>query len=82
MRLEECARRDGAGVAGLRQSRRRRAVHGRQHERDGVLRSAAPGSGAAAREMLRQAAAERWNVAPDECVAINGRIVHRASGKR
>ena len=37
--------------------------------------------GAAAREMLRQAAAERWNVAPDECEAINGRIVHKASGE-
>lgn len=37
--------------------------------------------GAAAREMLRQAAAERWKVAPDECVAINGRIVHKASGR-
>ena len=37
--------------------------------------------GAVAREMLRHAAAARWNVAPDECEAINGRIVHKASGE-
>jgi len=37
-------------------------------------------AGAAAREMLRQAAAAKWGVRPAECNAVNGRIVH-ASGK-
>ncbi|MEH2569612.1 xanthine dehydrogenase family protein molybdopterin-binding subunit [Bradyrhizobium sp. AZCC 2289] len=38
-------------------------------------------AGAAAREMLRKAAAERWNVAPSECNAIKGRMVHKDSGR-
>jgi len=33
--------------------------------------------GASAREMLIQAAANRWNVPNEECYAENGRIVHR-----
>jgi isoquinoline 1-oxidoreductase subunit beta len=37
-------------------------------------------AGAAAREMLRQAAAAQWGVPLSECNAVNGRIVH-ASGK-
>src|SRR4029077_5950740 len=38
-------------------------------------------AGAAAREMLRQAAAAQWGVPLSECNAVNGRIVH-VSGKR
>jgi len=38
-------------------------------------------AGAAAREMLRRAAAARWDVAPESCVAEGGRILHRASGR-
>ncbi|HVU95147.1 MAG TPA: xanthine dehydrogenase family protein molybdopterin-binding subunit [Puia sp.] len=37
--------------------------------------------GAAAREMLRTAAAKQWNVATEECIAENGKIVHKATGK-
>jgi isoquinoline 1-oxidoreductase subunit beta len=37
--------------------------------------------GAQAREMLRQAAATRWGVAPGDCVARAGRIIHSASGR-
>jgi len=37
--------------------------------------------GAAAREMLRTAAAKQWNVATEECIAGNGKIVHKATGK-
>jgi isoquinoline 1-oxidoreductase beta subunit len=37
--------------------------------------------GAAAREMLRTAAAKQWNVATEECIADNGKIVHKATGK-
>jgi len=37
-------------------------------------------AGAAAREMLRQAAAAKWGVPVSECNAVNGRIVH-AGGK-
>jgi isoquinoline 1-oxidoreductase subunit beta len=37
-------------------------------------------AGAAAREMLRQAAAAKWRVPVSECKAIDGRITHR-SGK-
>jgi isoquinoline 1-oxidoreductase beta subunit len=33
--------------------------------------------GASAREMLIQAAANRWNVPNEECYAENGRVVHR-----
>ena len=36
--------------------------------------------GATARELLRSAAAQKWNVPLDECRAVNGRIEH--SGKR
>ncbi len=38
--------------------------------------------GAAAREMLVQAAAQRWNVAPSSCRAERGTVVHDASGRR
>ena len=37
--------------------------------------------GAAAREMLIQAAATRWNVAVAECRVANGQVLHPASGK-
>ena len=43
-----------------------------------VLRSA----GAAARGMLIAAAAQAWNVPPDECSTANGVITHRANGRR
>jgi isoquinoline 1-oxidoreductase beta subunit len=42
------------------------------------LRNAA----AAAREMLRTAAAQTWGVDPAECVARNSEIVHRPSGRK
>jgi isoquinoline 1-oxidoreductase subunit beta len=38
-------------------------------------------AGAAAREMLRQAAASRWGVPLEACTAEKGRILHRASGR-
>ncbi|MFQ5533774.1 MAG: molybdopterin cofactor-binding domain-containing protein [Sphingomonadales bacterium] len=38
-------------------------------------------AGAAAREMLTQAAAERWSVPVDECVAENGEVRHAPSGR-
>src|SRR5215204_5095856 len=38
-------------------------------------------AGAAAREMLLAAAAERFGVRASECKAVNSRIVHDASGK-
>lgn len=37
--------------------------------------------GAAARMMLLQAAADNWQVRPDECVAAKGVITHKASGR-
>src|SRR5262252_8852039 len=37
--------------------------------------------GAAAREMLIQAAANEWKVQPSECSASNGVITHKASGR-
>jgi len=37
-------------------------------------------AGAATRMVLVQAAANRWNASPDQCVAMNGKVVH-ASGK-
>ena len=37
--------------------------------------------GAAAREMLIQAAANEWKVQPSECSAANGVITHKASGR-
>jgi len=39
-------------------------------------------AGAAAREMFRQAAATRWNVALEECYAEAGTIRHRPSGRK
>ena len=38
--------------------------------------------GASAREMLVAAAAEQWGVAPGECAAENGMVVHKSSGKK
>ncbi|GAB3795753.1 xanthine dehydrogenase family protein molybdopterin-binding subunit [Spirosoma humi] len=38
--------------------------------------------GASAREMLRQAASQQWNVSVDECVAENATIVHKPTGKK
>jgi isoquinoline 1-oxidoreductase beta subunit len=39
-------------------------------------------TGAAAREMLIAAAAKNWNVAPTECYAALGMVIHRSSGKK
>ncbi len=39
-------------------------------------------AGASARVRLVQAAATRWNVAPSECTAENGAVVHKASNRR
>jgi CO/xanthine dehydrogenase Mo-binding subunit len=39
-------------------------------------------AGATAREMLRRAAAERWNVPIESCAAVDGAIVHAASGQK
>jgi isoquinoline 1-oxidoreductase beta subunit len=38
--------------------------------------------GAATRELLIAAAAQSWGVAPGECHAESGEVVHRASGRR
>lgn len=38
--------------------------------------------GAAAREMLKEAASRRWKVAVSECSAANGLVVHTASDKK
>jgi len=38
-------------------------------------------AGTAARELLVAAAAQKWGVSGDECVAENGTIVHEASGQ-
>jgi isoquinoline 1-oxidoreductase beta subunit len=38
-------------------------------------------AGAAAREMLTTTAAKRWNLPVSECVAEDGKILHKASGK-
>jgi len=38
--------------------------------------------GATAREMLVTAAAQTWNVPPTECVAENGTVLHKPSGKK
>src|SRR5438270_6290199 len=38
--------------------------------------------GAAARTMLEEAAAQKWNVKPDEVKAANHEVVHAASGRR
>jgi len=39
-------------------------------------------AGAAAREMLIAAAAQRWNVPSSECYASNSRVIHKPSGKQ
>jgi isoquinoline 1-oxidoreductase subunit beta len=39
-------------------------------------------TGAAARMVLIQAAADQWKVAPDSCRAEHGEVVHAASGRR
>ena len=39
-------------------------------------------AGAAARIMLIEVAAQRWNVAPGECKAVLGQVIHSASGKK
>ncbi|MCB1645656.1 MAG: xanthine dehydrogenase family protein molybdopterin-binding subunit [Pseudomonadales bacterium] len=39
-------------------------------------------AGAAAREMLVQAAASDWGVAPDTIKTVNGMLIHEASGKQ
>ncbi len=38
--------------------------------------------GASAREMLRQAASQQWNVPLTECVADNATIVHKPTGRK
>jgi isoquinoline 1-oxidoreductase beta subunit len=38
-------------------------------------------AGAAARQMLVAAAAQKWNVAPAECSTSEGRVLHAASGR-
>lgn len=38
--------------------------------------------GAAAREMLKQAAASRWNVTTDQCYAEDGHIINKSNGKK
>jgi isoquinoline 1-oxidoreductase subunit beta len=38
--------------------------------------------GAAARQMLVEAAAKRWNVATTECETASGHVLHRATGRR
>lgn len=38
--------------------------------------------GASAREMLIEAAARQWKVAPSECYAENGEVIHRPSGRK
>ena len=37
--------------------------------------------GAAARQMLIEAAARRWKVAASECTAASGHVMHKASGR-
>ncbi|MEJ7684530.1 MAG: molybdopterin cofactor-binding domain-containing protein [Segetibacter sp.] len=39
-------------------------------------------AGATARHMLIQAAAQRWNVSPEECTADNGFVIHSKSGNK
>jgi isoquinoline 1-oxidoreductase subunit beta len=38
-------------------------------------------AGATAREMLLQAAAQRWNVPLKQCAAVEGKVLHRPSGR-
>ena len=37
---------------------------------------------ASARNLLVRAAADRWNVDPDTCTALNGEVLHSASGRK
>ncbi|OOG75347.1 xanthine dehydrogenase family protein molybdopterin-binding subunit [Algoriphagus sp. A40] len=37
--------------------------------------------GATAREMLIAAAAQTWNVSPEDCIAKDGKVIHSSSGK-
>lgn len=37
---------------------------------------------ASTREMLIAAAAQKWNVPAEQCVAANGEVIHKASGKK
>lgn len=39
-------------------------------------------AGATARQMLIQAAAQRWNVAPETCTTREGYVLHEATGKK
>src|SRR3954469_19619477 len=39
-------------------------------------------AGATARQMLMQAAAQRWNVAPGECTAENGFVINTKTGNK
>lgn len=39
-------------------------------------------AGASARTMLVDAAAQRWNVAASDCVALRGKVLHPASGRQ
>ncbi len=38
--------------------------------------------GASARDMLRQAASQQWNVSIDECFAENATIIHKPTGRK
>jgi isoquinoline 1-oxidoreductase beta subunit len=38
--------------------------------------------GAAAKEMLRTAAAKQWNAPMEECIAENGAVIHKPTGKK
>lgn len=39
-------------------------------------------TGATAREMLIEAAAQKWNVPKEECYASNGQVIHRPSNRK
>ncbi|HTQ65825.1 MAG TPA: xanthine dehydrogenase family protein molybdopterin-binding subunit [Puia sp.] len=39
-------------------------------------------TGAAAREMLIEAAAKKWNVNKEDCYAENGQVIHRPTGRK
>ncbi len=39
-------------------------------------------AGATAKELLIQAASNRWKVAPNECYAFNGKVVHKLTHKK
>ncbi len=57
----------------------RQTIGGSQAIRQGwkTLRTA----GASARHMLREAAAQAWNVSPEEITTENGNLYHKATGK-